>query len=139
MDIIWTTPNILRALAGGVMIGAAAALLLLVNGRIMGASGLLGGLIDGTGDMPRERLAFLAGLVGTPLILVALTAPPPTNIDTPWPTLIGAGLLVGIGTRLGAGCTSGHGVCGLSRFSPRSAAATATFIAAGILTVRAFG
>ncbi|MEM7490365.1 MAG: YeeE/YedE family protein [Pseudomonadota bacterium] len=139
MDIIWIPSDILRALVGGLLIGGAAALLLLVNGRIMGASSLLGGLLDGTGDMRRERLAFLAGLIGTPLVLVALTAPPPTNIDTPWTTLIGAGLLVGIGTRLGAGCTSGHGVCGLSRVSPRSAAATATFITAGILTVRAFG
>ncbi|MDB2407201.1 YeeE/YedE family protein [Jannaschia sp.] len=121
------------------MIGCAAALLLFVNGRIMGASGILGGLIDGSGEARGDRLAFLGGLVGAPLLIVALTGAPETNVDANWPVLIFAGLLVGIGTRLGAGCTSGHGVCGLSRLSPRSMAAVATFIAAGILTVRAFG
>ncbi len=137
--IIWDGTAILRALIGGLMIGGAAALLLLVNGRIMGASGILGGLLDGSGDARRERLAFLAGLVGAPLLIIAATGPNPTNIDASWPTLVIAGLLVGIGTRLGAGCTSGHGICGLSRLSPRALAATGTFIAAGILTVRAFG
>lgn len=120
------------------MIGGAAALMLLVNGRVMGASGILGGLVDGTGDARTERLAFLAGLIGVPLLIVLATGDRPTNIVAGWPTLLIAGLLVGIGTRLGAGCTSGHGVCGISRLSPRSLAATVTFIAAGVLTVRIF-
>ena len=137
--MLWDGGAVLRAILGGLMIGGAAALLLLANGRIMGASGLLGGLLDRTGDAPRERLAFLAGLVGAPLAVVLVTGPLPTHLDAGLPRLVLAGLLVGIGTRLGSGCTSGHGICGLSRFSPRSLAAVLTFIATGVLTVRAFG
>lgn len=137
--IIWDSTAIIRACIGGLMIGAAAALLLLGNGRIMGASGLLGGLLDRTGDAPRERLLFLAGLIGAPALVVALRGAADTHITAGWPVLVIAGLLVGIGTRLGSGCTSGHGICGLSRLSPRSLAAVATFIATGILTVRVFG
>lgn len=141
--IIWDMTAIMRAIGGGLMIGGAAAILLLVNGRIMGASGILGGLVDGTGAQARERLAFLGGLILAPLLAVLALGLPTgaeaTHATGNWPVLILAGLLVGIGTRLGSGCTSGHGVCGLSRLSPRSLAATCTFIAAGILTVRAFG
>lgn len=137
--IFWDGGAVLRAIVGGLMIGGAAALLLVANGRIMGASGLLGGLLDRTGDAPRERLAFLGGLIGAPLLAVLALGDMPTNLDAGWVKLILAGLLVGIGTRLGSGCTSGHGICGLSRFSPRSLIAVLTFIAAGILTVRVFG
>ncbi len=140
--IIWDGTALLRAGLGGHAIGGAAALLLLGNGRIMGASGLLGGLVDGTGDHVRERLAFLAALIAAPLVAVLLLGLPTgaeaTKATPNWPVLIVAGLLVGLGTRLGSGCTSGHGVCGLSRLSPRSLAATCTFIAAGIFTVRVF-
>ncbi|SFI45176.1 YeeE/YedE family protein [Jannaschia pohangensis] len=137
--ILWDLGAVIRACIGGLMIGGAAALLLLVNGRIMGASGLLGGLIDRTGDAPRERLAFLAALAGAPTLAVLALGLPATNITSNWVLLVAAGLLVGIGTRLGSGCTSGHGICGLSRLSPRSFAAVLTFIAAGILTVRVLG
>ena len=122
-------------LAGGVLIGVAAALLLLFNGRIAGISGILGGLARaGKGDVT-WRLAFLLGLLGAPLIY-GLAAPlPAVQIDAGFPTLIVAGLIVGLGTRYASGCTSGHGVCGVSRLSPRSLAATAIFMAAGFATV----
>ena len=119
----------LFGLAGGMMIGLAAALFLLMNGRIMGASGILGGLIDGSGrENAGERVAFVAGLVGVPALLGAFTIMPPTNATTNIGLLIGAGLLVGVGTRLGSGCTSGHGVCGMSRLSIRSIVATLIYI-----------
>jgi len=137
--IVWTGPDLMRALAGGSMIGVAAAILLLANGKIMGASGILGGLVDGSGDGRRERLAFVAGLVGVPALIVAWTGAPATHVPPDWPLLVAAGVLVGLGTRLGTGCTSGHGVCGMSRLSPRSIAATATFVAVGVLTVRVVG
>ena len=128
----------LFGLAGGMMIGLAAALFLLMNGRIMGASGILGGLIDGSGrENAGERVAFVAGLVGVPALLGAFTIMPPTNATTNIGLLIGAGLLVGVGTRLGSGCTSGHGVCGMSRLSIRSIVATLIYIGAGVVTVTA--
>ena len=128
----------LFGLAGGMMIGLAAALFLLMNGRIMGASGILGGLIDGSGrENAGERVAFVAGLVGVPALLGAFTIMPPTNATTNIGLLIGAGLLVGVGTRLGSGCTSGHGVCGMSRLSIRSIIATLIYIGAGVVTVTA--
>ena len=139
MDIVIDPPALIRALAGGLMIGAAGALLLLGNGRIMGASGILGRTLANARDGRVERLAFLAGLVGVPALIVAATGSPDTNVTTRWPLLVAAGLLVGLGTRLGSGCTSGHGVCGMSRLSPRSILATVTFIAAGIATVRLLG
>lgn len=119
------------------MIGCAAAIYLLVNGRVMGTSGILGGLIDGTGRANLlERLAFLAGLIAAPALVVFLTwGDPGTSATTHPAILILAGLLVGYGTRLGGGCTSGHGVCGLSRLSKRSIIATALFMASGVLTL----
>lgn len=122
-------------LVGGLMIGAAAALLLLANGRILGASGLLGGVVDGTGHGNLgERLAFLGGLIGVPALIVLARGAPSTHVSHDLPLLVVAGLLVGLGTRLANGCTSGHGVCGMSRFSVRSIAASAAYVGAGIVT-----
>lgn len=130
----------LAPLAGGTLIGASAALLLLANGRIAGISGILGGLLDGLlGPAARDRAwraAFLVGLLAGPaLYRLAAGHWPDVRVGASWPMLIAAGLLVGFGTRLGSGCTSGHGVCGLARLSPRSLAAVATFMAAAIVTV----
>lgn len=124
---------------GGLMIGSAAALYLLVNGRIMGASGILGGLVDGTGRSTMiERLAFLFGALVVPPLLVPLYDRVDTQITTNPVIIIAAGLLVGIGTRLANGCTSGHGVCGISRFAPRGLGATALYLVAGAVTVLIF-
>lgn len=119
-------------LLGGLMIGTAAAIYLLVNGRIMGASGIIGGLIDGSGRSTWfERALFIAGLIGAPALLGLIYKMPATNVTGNIGLLIVAGLLVGIGTRLGSGCTSGHGVCGISRLSIRSIIATLVYIGAG--------
>lgn len=119
-------------LVGGLMIGSAAALFLLVNGRIMGASGILGGLVDGSGRATgAERLAFIAGLVLLPALLAAIMGGAETNITSNPIVIIAAGLLVGIGTRLANGCTSGHGVCGISRLSFRGIVATVFYLLAG--------
>ena len=126
----------LFGLLGGLMIGAAAALYQLVNGRIMGASGILGGLVDGSGrDTWRERAAFLIGLAGAPALFVLWHGAPDTHLSPNIGLLIVAGLLTGIGTRLANGCTSGHGVVGLARFSPRSIAAVVSFLSAGAVTL----
>lgn len=125
----------LASLAGGLLIGVAAALLILVNGRIAGISGIAGGLLSSQAGGRSWRLLFLAGLVVGVFIMNRLGLGPRPEIDAGWPLLILAGALVGFGTRLGGGCTSGHGICGLARFSPRSLAATAIFMAAGIATV----
>ncbi|OHV17694.1 YeeE/YedE family protein [Methylorubrum extorquens] len=126
----------LSATLGGVMIGAAAALFLLLNGRIAGISGILVGLLAPPSRETGWRAAFLAGLVLTPLVYAGLGGSlPPVTVDASFPLLVVAGLLVGFGARLGAGCTSGHGVCGIGRGSPRSLAATGTFMAVAILTV----
>lgn len=123
-------------LAGGIMIGLAAAMLLLLNGRIAGISGILGGILSrrAHGDLA-WRLAFLAGLVAAPLAYGAFATLPAVQVEAGAGTLVAAGLMVGIGTRYGSGCTSGHGVCGLSRLSPRSLVATLCFMAAGFATV----
>ena len=135
MTIDWQHFTPWASLAGGMLIGLAAALLILFNGRIAGISGIVGGLLrPRSGDLG-WRIAFLAGLIGTPLLYPMWQALPPVQIDAGPPALIVAGLLVGVGVRYGAGCTSGHGVCGLSRLSPRSLAATCVFMAAGFLTV----
>ena len=135
MHIDWQHFTPWTSLAGGMLIGLAAAILILFNGRIAGISGILGGLLrPRSGDLG-WRIAFLAGLIGTPLLYQVWQALPPVQIDAGTPALIVAGLLVGVGVRYGAGCTSGHGVCGLSRLSPRSLAATMAFMAAGFLTV----
>ena len=131
MDISW-----IYGLLGGLMIGCAAAIFLLFNGRIMGASGIAGGLVDGTGRGTwTERAAFMAGLIGVPAILSLFVKMPATNVTSNLSLLVVAGLLVGFGTRLGSGCTSGHGVCGMSRFSMRSIIATLVYIGAGVLMV----
>ena len=124
------------ALLGGLLIGASAALLLLVNGRIAGISGIVGGLLSPRrGDLD-WRLAFVAGLVLAPVLYAGFGGVlPAIAIDAPAPILILAGLLVGFGARLGSGCTSGHGVCGVSRGSPRSLTATGLFVAVAMLTV----
>lgn len=128
----------LFGLAGGLLIGLAAALYLLLNGRIMGASGILATVISGASPrIAAEAWAFLAGLVGLPALLALVTRMPPTNATTNVGLLVVAGLLVGFGTRLGSGCTSGHGVCGMSRFSVRSIVATLVYIGAGVATVTA--
>ena len=135
MQIAWQHFTPWTALAGGMLIGLAAALLILFNGRIAGISGIVAGVLQ---PRPREtawRLAFLAGLLASPLLHLLFHALPEARIDAGTPALIVAGLLVGLGVRYGAGCTSGHGVCGLSRWSARSLAATSAFMAAGFLTV----
>jgi uncharacterized membrane protein YedE/YeeE len=137
MTVDWTAFTPWSALAGGVLIGAASALLLLLNGRIAGISGILGGLLTrapGAGNRA-WRAVFIGALVAAPLLYRALAALPGPRIDASWPVLAAAGLLVGIGTRLASGCTSGHGVCGLSQRSPRSLAATLAFMGAGFATV----
>ncbi|MEJ6402460.1 YeeE/YedE family protein [Yoonia sp. 2307UL14-13] len=126
----------LLSLAGGGLIGIAAAIFLLVNGRIMGASGVLGGLVDGSGRGDwAERAALLVGLVVAPSIIFAITRHGATHLTENIPLIITAGLCVGFGTRLANGCTSGHGVCGISRLSLRGLVATGIYVMAGIGTV----
>jgi uncharacterized membrane protein YedE/YeeE len=127
-------PNWIGGLVGGTLIGLAAVGLLALDGRIAGVSGIVGGLPGARGDRA-WRVAFLLGLPGGAALVALFTGGLPQQIAASPGILVTAGLLVGAGTRLGSGCTSGHGVCGLARRSPRSAAATATFIAAGMLAV----
>ena len=136
MTIDWNAFTPYASLAGGVLIGVAAAMFVLLNGRIAGISGILGGLLHPARSEIGWRLAFLAGLFVAPLAYVAFGgALPPVELDASLPLLIVAGLIVGFGTRLGAGCTSGHGVCGIGRGSPRSLAATAVFMVTAIAIV----
>jgi uncharacterized membrane protein YedE/YeeE len=123
------------SLAGGLLIGLATAMLLLFNGRIAGISGIVGGLLRPAAGEIGWRVAFVAGLAGAPLVFGLASELPSIRVDADTVTLIVAGLLVGVGTRYGSGCTSGHGVCGVSRLSPRSMAATALFMLAGFVTV----
>jgi uncharacterized membrane protein YedE/YeeE len=135
MTIDWNSFTPGAALAGGVLIGIAAAMFLLLNGRIAGISGVLGGLLrPAKGDIA-WRVVFIGGLVASPLLYGFLVGPASTHIDAGFGALVAAGFLVGVGTRYGSGCTSGHGVCGLSRLSPRSLVATLSFMAAGFATV----
>lgn len=131
----------LPSLAGGMLIGASAIMLLLLNGRIAGISGIVGRLAQGIGLT--TNLAFVLGLLLGPLAYLLFSGGWPTvEITATWPLIIVAGLLVGFGTRMGSGCTSGHGVLGLARLSPRSMAAVATFLSAGVVAVtvlRGFG
>ena len=123
-------------LLGGLLIGCAAALFLLVNGRILGASGILGGAVDGTGrGTMAERLALLAGLIGVPAVLTWGDKSAETNLTGNLVVVVIAGLAVGFGTRMANGCTSGHGVCGISRFSLRGILATLVYLAAGMGTM----
>ncbi|WP_444893348.1 YeeE/YedE family protein [Microbulbifer sp. TRSA001] len=134
MTIDWTAFTPGTSLAGGLLIGLASAALLAFNGRIAGISGIIGGLLDQIqGSL--WRLAFIGGLLISPLAWKIFAAVPDIDIQAGYPTLIAAGLLVGLGTRMASGCTSGHGVCGLSRLSTRSLAATLIFMAAGFATV----
>ena len=123
------------SLAGGLLVGAGIALFALLVGRIAGISGIVGGLLRPARGETGWRLAFLAGLVGAPFAYALFLPLPAVRVDAGTPVLLLAGLLVGIGTRYGSGCTSGHGICGLSRRSPRSIAATAAFMATGFITV----
>ena len=135
MNIDWNAFTPYASLAGGVIIGVAAAMFVLLNGRIAGISGILGGLLKPVKGDISWRVAFLLGLVASPLLYALFASVPTPRIDASWAALVLAGLLVGVGTRYGSGCTSGHGVCGLSRLSPRSLAATAAFMGAGFVTV----
>ena len=135
MTIDWNSFTPWPALAGGALIGLAAALLLLLNGRIAGISGVLGGLFKPVKGDIAWRAAFVLGLVGAPLAYPLFARLPVPRIDADYAALVVAGLLVGVGTRYGSGCTSGHGVCGLARLSPRSLVATACFMASGFTTV----
>ena len=138
MTIDWTHFTPWASLSGGVLLGIASAMMVLLSGRILGISGILGGLLaPRTGDMG-WRLAFLLGMGAAPMVFAALMPPellPVVRIDASEPVIALAGVLVGLGTRYGSGCTSGHGVCGLSRLSPRSLIATLGFMAAGFATV----
>jgi uncharacterized membrane protein YedE/YeeE len=135
MTIDWNAFTPWASLAGGVIIGISAAMFVLLNGRIAGISGVLGGLLKPVRGDISWRAAFILGLIGAPLLYALFTELPRPQIDAGYAGLIVAGLLVGVGTRLGSGCTSGHGVCGISRRSPRSLVATVTFMAAGFATV----
>ena len=135
MLIDWNAFTPWHALMGGALVGTAAALFVLLNGRIAGISGVLGGLLRPVKGDVAWRAAFVIGLIVAPLIYLLFGSPPKPRIDADFGALVLAGLLVGVGTRYGAGCTSGHGVCGLSRLSPRSLVATVAFMAAGFATV----
>lgn len=135
ITVAWSVFTPWSALAGGMLIGIAAAMFVLLNGRIAGISGVVGGLFKPVAGDVAWRAAFVIGLVGAPLVYGLFAALPVPRIDASFGALIGAGLLVGAGTRCGSGCTSGHGVCGLARLSPRSLVATAAFMGAGFATV----
>lgn len=135
MTLDWSNFTPVSALAGGVLIGLAVAILLLASGRIAGVSGIVGGLLHPQRGNIAWRIAFVAGLVAAPVLYGLFATLPESRIDAAWPVLIIAGLLVGFGTRLGSGCTSGHGVCGMSRLSPRSIVATLAFMGFGFATV----
>ena len=135
MQIDWAHFTPWTALIGGMLIGLAASLFILLSGRVAGISGILGGLLRPARGDVAWRLLFLAGIVLVPCAWSLAVTLPAVRIDAGGGALILAGLLVGIGTRYGAGCTSGHGVCGVARLSPRSIVATATYVAAGFFTV----
>lgn len=134
MQIEW-----LYGLLGGALIGTAGALFLLLNGRIMGASGLIGGLVDGSGHHDwQERAALIAGLFVVPAVLALAFGGAETHLTSNVVVIVIGGLLVGLGTRMANGCTSGHGVCGISRLSLRGIVATLIYIGAGAVTVVLF-
>ncbi|WP_238369372.1 YeeE/YedE family protein [Heliomarina baculiformis] len=132
MDWIW-------GLLGGLMIGAAGAVYLLGNGRIMGASGIIGRIVDAKGSQAFEAAAFVAAMIAVPAVIALIWLPgTETHLTSDWLIIAVAGLLVGLGTRIANGCTSGHGVCGMSRLSPRGIVATLVFMASGIVSVALF-
>lgn len=139
MSIYWEAFTPWSSLAGGVLIGLAAALMVVLLGRIAGISGILGGLLQGatwrSASQWGWRVAFVVGMLGAPLLWQIFAPLPAMQMPSNPVVIIVAGLLVGFGTRLGSGCTSGHGVCGLSRLSIRSLAATLMFMATGVVTV----
>ncbi|MES2581883.1 MAG: YeeE/YedE family protein [Pseudomonadota bacterium] len=135
MHIDWNHFTPWTALAGGFLLGLAAVLLILVNGRILGISGIVGGLLRPKAGDSAWRLAFVLGLLAASLLYTLAQGAVPATVDAGWGTVVVAGLLVGVGTRYASGCTSGHGVCGLSRLSPRSLVATLVFMGSGYATV----
>ncbi|MCV0437975.1 MAG: YeeE/YedE family protein [Hydrogenophaga sp.] len=138
MSIDWTNFTPWASLSGGILLGVASALFILLNGRVLGISGILGGLLKPRSGDAGWRIAFLLGMLAAPLAY-GLLAPEgfaqAPRIDAGYGAIVAAGLLVGLGTRYGSGCTSGHGVCGLSRLSPRSLVATLAFMGAGFVMV----
>jgi uncharacterized protein len=135
MTIDWNAFTPWSGLTGGVLIGVAAGMFALLNGRIAGISGVLGGFFKPLRGDIGWRVAFTFGLIAAPLVYSLFSSLPAVRIDAGYGALIAAGLLVGVGSRYGSGCTSGHGVCGLSRLSPRSLVATLSFMGAGFVTV----
>ena len=135
MTVDWNAFTPWSSLAGGALIGLAAAMLALLNGRIAGISGVLGGLFKPVRGDIGWRMAFVVGLFSAPLLYLLVGELPRPQIEAGYAAVVVAGLLVGVGTRYGSGCTSGHGVCGLSRLSGRSLAATAAFMGGGFITV----
>jgi len=133
--INWAEITVINSLFGGMLIGAAASILILFNGKIAGISGILGGLLRPKKNDSAWRVMFLLGLVISPIIYSMLHPLPTITVNANITTIVIAGILVGIGTRYGSGCTSGHGVCGIARLSPRSIVATISFILAGAVTV----
>src|SRR5579859_434117 len=136
MSVVWSSSSVVAALLGGALIGVAASILLRLNGRVAGISGILAGLFSREREEVAWRVFFVAGLVAGGALFV-LVRPEALSVELPpsASVAVSGGLLVGMGTRLSGGCTSGHGVCGISRLSLRSIAATLTFMAAGMLTV----
>ena len=135
MNLDWNAFTPGAALAGGLIIGLAAALLALAHGKVLGVSGILGGLLRRTDPDRWGRLAFVAGLVCAGAVAYALGLHSTWQVSSDWALLVAGGLLVGLGTRMASGCTSGHGVCGLSMGSPRSLVATLCFMGLGMATV----
>jgi uncharacterized membrane protein YedE/YeeE len=135
MQIDWTHFTPWASLGGGILLGLAASAFILVNGRILGISGILGGLLRPRSGDIGWRLAFLLGMLAAPALYDWVTGPVSATVEADWGTVIAAGLAVGVGTRYGSGCTSGHGVCGLSGLSPRSLLATLAFMGAGFAVV----
>ena len=135
MNIDWANFTLWQSLTGGMLIGLASALLLFLNGRVAGISGIVGGLFRPSKGDISWRIAFISGLMISSLVYMIVNQLPASIIDADISTLVIAGLMVGFGTRYGSGCTSGHGVCGISRGSARSFVATSLFIGAGMLTV----
>jgi uncharacterized membrane protein YedE/YeeE len=135
MTIDWTSFTPWASLAGGVLIGVAAAMFVLLNGRVAGISGVIGGLFRPAAGDVAWRVAFVLGLVAAPAAYALFAQLPAPRFDAGLGALLLAGGLVGVGTRYGSGCTSGHAVCGLSRLSPRSLLATLAFMGAGFATV----